>query len=85
MTDSEAVKAYRQILFHLVSDLAKGVDGKKVINLLFEASNTIGETGLDYAYDKLPHPEDGALYSAFDITWLTLLAAGLNELRKNNG
>lgn len=85
MTDAEDVQEYRQKLFDQVTDLAKGVDGELVIGILHWASETIRETGIDQIYDPIPHDKDSALYSAFDITWLTLLAAGLNELRKNNG
>jgi len=82
MTDAEDVKEYRKKLFEQVTELAKGVDGGEVLRILYEASEIIGETSIDQIYDPIPHPKEGALYSAFDITWLTLLAAGLNNLRK---
>ena len=67
----DAVTPFRDRLWVLFQEQAKGMDGGDVVIALKQAGEEIWAVGIDETYTAMKHQDDEALGNAFDITWLT--------------
>jgi hypothetical protein len=78
----DAVSPFRDKLWGLFKDQAKGMDGADVVEALKQAGEEIWSVGIDDTYSSMKHQDDEPLGNAFDITWLTIVCIKLKEIKK---
>ena len=78
----DAVSPFRDKLWNLFQELAKGMDGADVVIALKQAGEEIWAVGIDDTYSSMSHQDDEPLGNAFDITWLTVVCIKLKEMQQ---
>lgn len=77
----DAVSPFRDKLWELFQEQAKGMDGGDVVMALKQAGEEIWAVGIDDTYSAMKHQDDEPLGNAFDITWLTVVCIKLREIK----
>jgi hypothetical protein len=77
----DAVSPFRDKLWDLFREQAKGMDGTDVVLALKQAGEEIWAVGIDDTYSSMKHQDDEPLGNAFDITWLTVVCIKLKEIK----
>ena len=77
-----SVSPFRDRLWTLFEELAKGMDGADVVVALKQAGEEIWTVGIDDTYSRMSHQDDEPLGNAFDITWLTVVCIKLKEMKQ---
>jgi hypothetical protein len=77
----DAVTPFRNKLWELFKEQAKGMDGADVVMALKQAGEEIWSVGIDDTYSSMKHQDDEALGNAFDITWLTVVCIKLKAIK----
>ena len=77
----DAVSPFRDKLWGLFKEQAKGIDGADVVTALKQAGEEIWAVGIDDIYSSMSHQDDEPLGNAFDITWLTVACIKLKEIK----
>ena len=77
----DSVTPFRDKLWDLFQEQAKGMDGGDVVIALKQAGEEIWAVGIDNTYSAMKHQEDESLGNAFDITWLTVVCIKLKEIK----
>lgn len=77
----DTVSPFRDKLWDLFKEQARGMNGADVVLALKQAGEEIWAVGIDHTYSKLDHQNDESLGNAFDITWLTVVCIKLKEIR----
>ena len=77
----DAVSPFRDKLWDLFREQAKGMDGADVVLALRQAGEEIWAVGIDDTYSSMKHQDDEPLGNAFDITWLTVVCIKLKEIK----
>jgi hypothetical protein len=77
----DSVTPFRDKLWELFQNQAKGMDGSDVVMALKQAGEEIWAVGIDDAYSAMRHQDDEPLGNAFDITWLTIVCIKLKEIK----
>jgi hypothetical protein len=77
----DAVSPFRDKLWDLFAEHAKGMDGADVVTALKQAGEEIWAVGIDDTYSSMKHQDDEPLGNAFDITWLTVVCIKLKEIK----
>jgi hypothetical protein len=77
----DAVSPFRDKLWDLFRQQAKGMDGADVVLALKQAGEEIWAVGIDDTYSSMKHQDDEPLGNAFDITWLTVVCIKLKEIK----
>ncbi len=82
--ERDVVSPFRNKLWDLFRELAKGMDGADVVVALKQAGEEIWAVGIDDTYTGMPvkDPEQEPLGNAFDITWLTVVCIKLKEIKQ---
>lgn len=83
-SSADAVTPFRDKLWNLFAEQAKGMDGADVVLALKQAGEEIWSVGIDKAYTAMKHQDDEPLGNAFDITWLTVVCIKLKEIKAGN-
>ena len=78
----DAVSPFRDKLWDLFKQQAKGMDGADVVIALKQAGEEIWSVGIDDTYSSMKHQDDEPLGNAFDITWLTVVCIKLKEIKR---
>lgn len=78
----DAVSPFRDKLWDLFREQAKGMDGADVVVALRQAGEEIWAVGIDDTYSRMKHQDDEPLGNAFDITWLTVVCIKLKEIKE---
>jgi hypothetical protein len=80
----DAVSPFRNKLWDLFRELAKGMDGSDVVIALKQAGEEIWAVGIDETYSSMNQQdqEDEPLGNAFDISWLTVVCIKLKEMKQ---
>jgi hypothetical protein len=78
----DAVTPFRDKVWVLFKELAKGMDGADVVLALKQAGEEIWSIGIDDVYSHMKHQDDEPLGNAFDITWLTIVCVKLKEIKE---
>jgi hypothetical protein len=78
----DPVSPFRDKLWKLFQELAKGMDGADVVIALKQAGEEIWAVGIDDTYSKMSNQDAEPLGNAFDITWLTVVCIKLKEMRQ---
>ena len=81
-TDRDIVSPFRNKLWDLFEELAKGMNGADVVIALKQAGEEIWVAGIDGTYSRMSHQDDEPLGNAFDITWLTVVCIKLKEMQQ---
>lgn len=78
------VSPFRDKIWNLFQELAKGMDGADVVVALKQAGEEIWAVGIDETYTSMNQEaqEDEPLGNAFDITWLTVVCIKLKEMKQ---
>ena len=77
----DAVTPFRDKLWGVFKEQAKGMDGAHVVLALKQAGEEIWAVGIDDTYSSMKHQDDELLGNAFDITWLTVVCIKLKEIK----
>jgi hypothetical protein len=80
----DAVSPFRDKLWKLFAEHAKGMDGEEVVIALKQAGEEIWAVGIDDTYSSMKHQDDEPLGNAFDITWLTIVCIKLKEIKSGH-
>jgi hypothetical protein len=80
----DSVSPFRDKLWNLFQELAKGMDGADVVVVLKQAGEEIWAVGIDDTYGSMSRnrQDDEPLGNAFDITWLTVVCIKLKEMKQ---
>jgi len=78
----DAVSPFRNKIWDLFQEQAKGMDGADVVMALRQAGEEIWGVGIDDVYSKMRNQDDEPLGNAFDITWLTVVCIKLKEIKQ---
>jgi hypothetical protein len=80
----ESVSPFRDKLWKLFQETAKGMDGADVVVALKQAGEEIWAVGIDDTYSSMNQQDQDAepLGNAFDITWLTVVCIKLKEIKQ---
>ena len=78
----DSVSPFRDKLWDLFKELAKGMDGADVVSVLKQAGEEIWAVGIDDTYSSMSNQDDEPLGNAFDITWLTVVCIKLKEMKQ---
>ena len=78
----DVVSPFRDKLWNLFKETAKGMDGADVVVALKQAGEEIWAVGIDDTYSSMSHQDDEPLGNAFDITWLTVVCITLKEMQQ---
>ena len=83
-TPRDVVSPFRNKLWDLFRQLAKGMDGADVVVALKQAGEEIWAAGIDETYPTMSQQaqETEPLGNAFDITWLTVVCIKLKEIKQ---
>ena len=79
-----SVSPFRDKLWKLFEDHAKGMDGADIVIALKQAGEEIWAVGIDDTYSSMKHQDDEPLGNAFDITWLTIVCIKLKEIKSGH-
>lgn len=81
---ADVVSPFRNKLWDLFEELAKGMDGSDVVVALKQAGEEIWAVGIDDTYSNMSqqNQDDEPLGNAFDITWLTVVCIKLKEMKQ---
>jgi hypothetical protein len=80
----DAVSPFRNKLWELFRDLAKGMDGADVVVALKQAGEEIWAVGIDDSYSNMSQQvqDSEAAGNAFDISWITVVCIKLKEMKQ---
>ncbi len=78
----DVVSPFRDKLWDLFKEQAKGMDGSDVVVALKQAGEEIWAVGIDDTYSSMSNQDDEPLGNAFDITWLTVVCIKLKEMKQ---
>lgn len=78
----DVVSPFRDKLWNLFKEQAKGMDGSDVVVALKQAGEEIWAVGIDDTYSSMSNQDDEPLGNAFDITWLTVVCIKLKEMKQ---
>jgi hypothetical protein len=80
----DVVSPFRDKLWNLFQETAKGMDGADVVVALKQAGEEIWAVGIDDTYSDMSKRDQDAepLGNAFDITWLTVVCIKLKEIKQ---
>src|SRR5471030_933606 len=78
----DSVSPFRDKLWNLFQETAKGMDGADVVVALKQAGEEIWAVGIDDTYSRISHQDYEPLGNAFDITWLTVVCIKLKEMQQ---
>jgi hypothetical protein len=78
----DSVSPFRDKLWKLFQETAKGMDGADVVVALKQAGEEIWAVGIDDTYSSMSHQDDEPLGNAFDISWLTVVCIKLKEMKQ---
>jgi hypothetical protein len=80
----DSVSPFRDKLWKLFQETAKGMDGADVVVALKQAGEEIWAVGIDDTYSSMNQQDQDAepLGNAFDITWLTVVCIKLKEMKQ---
>ena len=80
----DSVSPFRDKLWKLFQETAKGMDGANVVVALKQAGEEIWAVGIDDTYSDMSRrdQDDEPLGNAFDITWLTVVCIKLKEMKQ---
>lgn len=80
----DVISPFREKLWELFANLAKGMDGAEVVVALKQAGEEIWAVGIDDTYSNMSQQDQDAepLGNAFDITWLTVVCIKLKEMKQ---
>jgi len=78
----DVVSPFRDKLWKLFQETAKGMDGGDVVVALKQAGEEIWAVGIDDTYSSMSHQDDEPLGNAFDISWLTVVCIKLKEMQQ---
>ncbi len=83
-TGRDVVSPFRNKLWDLFKELAKGMDGADVVIALRQAGEEIWAVGIDDTYSSMNQQDqdEEPLGNAFDITWLTVVCIKLKEMKQ---
>ena len=81
-TRRDVVSPFRDKLWKLFQDTAKGMDGADVVVALKQAGEEIWAVGIDDTYSSMIDQNAEPLGNAFDITWLTVVCIKLKEMQQ---
>lgn len=83
-TSRDVVSPFRNKLWDLFQELAKGMDGADVVVALKQAGEEIWAVGIDETYSSMNQQDqdEEPLGNAFDITWLTVVCIKLKETKQ---
>jgi hypothetical protein len=83
-TRRDVVSPFRNKLWDLFRELAKGMDGADVVVALKQAGEEIWAVGIDDTYSRMNQQDQDKepLGNAFDITWLTVVCIKLKEMKQ---
>ena len=78
------ISPFRNKLWDLFQELAKGMDGADVVVALKQAGEEIWAAGIDETYTGMSQQvqESEPIGNAFDITWLTVVCIKLKEIKQ---
>lgn len=84
VTRHDGVTPFRDKLWELFADLARGIDGADVVLALKQAGEEIWAVGIDDTYSNMSQTDQDAepIGNAFDITWLTVVCIKLKEMKQ---
>ena len=79
-----SVSLFRNKLWELFGDLAKGMDGADVVTALKQAGEEIWAVGIDDSYSNMSQKsqDSEAAGNAFDISWITVVCIKLKEMKQ---
>jgi len=80
----DAVSPFRDKIWNLFRETARGMDGADVVMALKQAGEEIWAVGIDDTYSSMSHQDDEPLGNAFDITWLTVVCIKLKEIQQGH-
>ena len=80
----DGVTPFREKLWNLFAETARGMDGSDVVLALKQAGEEIWAAGIDSAYtDMNAQTQEGeGAGNAFDVTWLTVVCIKLKEIQQ---
>ena len=78
----DSVSPFRDKLWDLFKEQAKGMDGSEVVTALKQAGEEIWAVGIDDTYSSMSNQDAEPLGNAFDITWLTVVCIKLKEIKQ---
>jgi hypothetical protein len=80
----DSVSPFRDKLWKLFQETAKGMDGADVVIALKQAGEEIWAAGIDDTYGNMSQRDQDSepLGNAFDITWLTVVCIKLKEMKQ---
>lgn len=80
----DPVTPFRDKLWELFREHAKGMDGADVVVALKQAGEEIWAVGIDDTYSDMNQVDQDSepLGNAFDITWLTVVCIKLKEMKQ---
>ena len=80
----DVVSPFRDKLWKLFQETARGMDGADVVVALKQAGEEIWAAGIDDTYSNMSQQDQDAepLGNAFDITWLTVVCIKLKEMKQ---
>ena len=80
----DPVSPFRDKLWNLFQELAKGIDGADVVIALKQAGEEIWAVGIDDTYSAMSQRDQDAepIGNVFDITWLTVVCIKLKEMKQ---
>jgi hypothetical protein len=81
---TDVVSPFRDKLWDLFQETARGMDGSDVVVALKQAGEEIWAVGIDDTYSNMSQQDQDAepLGNAFDITWLTVVCIKLKEMKQ---
>ena len=81
---ADLVSPFRDKLWDLFQETAKGMDGADVVVALKQAGEEIWAAGIDGTYTSMSSQaqDEEPLGNAFDITWLTVVCIKLKEMKQ---
>lgn len=81
---ADTVSPFRNKLWDLFRETARGMDGADVVIALKQAGEEIWAAGIDETYSSMSQQaqETEPLGNAFDITWLTVVCIKLKEIKQ---
>jgi hypothetical protein len=80
----DPVSPFRNKLWELFEELAKGMDGEDVVVALKQAGEEIWAVGIDDSYSNMSQKaqDSEAAGNAFDISWITVVCIKLKEMKQ---
>jgi len=80
----DPVSPFRNKLWELFEELAKGMDGADVVVALRQAGEEIWAVGIDDSYSDMSQKDQDSetAGNAFDISWITVVCIKLKEMKQ---